>query len=74
MAIISRFAPIVYEDFEIPNGENWDDEILEHEAQIAAYLAQRKEENEKKKKEEEKKIEEEEKKKKEGEKKKEEKK
>ena len=43
MAIISRFAPLVYDDFEIPSGENWDEEILEHEAQKAAYLAQKKE-------------------------------
>ena len=56
MAIISRFAPIVYEDFEIPSGENWDEEILEHEAQIAVYLAPKKEEDEKKKKEEERKL------------------
>ena len=50
MAIISRFAPIVYVDFEIPNGENWDEEILEHEVQIAAYLVQKKKKTNRRKK------------------------
>lgn len=49
MAILSRFAPIVYDDFEIPNGENWDKEILEHEAQIAVYLVQKKKKKRRKK-------------------------
>ena len=54
MAIIPRFAPIVYEDFEIPSGENWDEEILEHEAQIAAYLKTRRRKKRKKRRKREK--------------------